>query len=223
MNGMLALLQSWLAMAARLAGQLPEVATALTHGAWPAAVVALGLGLALLLAGLRLGRILAAAGAAAVGWLAGSLLFPSFDLWNLPPATPAWAAALVLGVMALGVPELYAALVGIIPGALLGVHVAVAGKAWLGGLAGAVVLALLALWLRRLVLAATAAGAGAVLVVAALLALSAGVPRLAALAHRPLVLAVLVGVLAVAGTAYQLGSTRRIRPGWGDGGQPLRD
>lgn len=223
MNGMLALLQSWLAQAEQLAGRLPQVATSLTRGAWPAAVVALALGFALLVAGARLGRVLAAAGAAAVGWLAGSTFIPSFELWNLPPATPAWSAALVLGVVAIGAPEIYPVLVLGIPGALLGMQVAVAGKAWLGGLAGAVVLGLLALWLRRAVLAATAAGAGAVLAVAALLALTAGVPRLVALAHRPLVLAAVTGVLAVAGMAYQLGTTRRTRPGWGEGRPSLRD
>jgi hypothetical protein len=222
MNGVIALLHSWLAAAERLAGRLPEAAVVLTRGSWPAAVIALALGLALLIAGARLGRVLAAAGAAAVGWLAGSLLVTSFRTWNLPPSTPAWAAALVFGVLALGAPELYPVVLGIIPGWLLGTQVAVAGKAWLGGLAGAVVLALLLLWLRRLVLAGSAAAAGAVLTVMALVALSTRVPRLAALAHRPLVLAAVAGVLAVAGTAYQLGSTRHVRPFWRDGGQ-LRD
>ena len=225
MSGMLTLLESWLAAAERLAARLPQTATSLTRGSWPAAILALALGLALLVAGIRLGRVLTAAGAAAVGWLAGSLLVPSFQLWNLPPATPAWAAAITLGVLALGAPDLYPLVLGGIPGALLGMRVAVAGKAWVGALAGAVVLALLAVWLRRLVLAATGAVAGSVLVVAALIALSAGVPRLAALAHRPLVAAAVAGVLAIAGTAYQLGSTRRVRPSWGHGGHggQLRD
>jgi hypothetical protein len=220
MNGMIAVLHSWLGAAERLAALLPRAAASLTRGSWPAAVVMLGLGVALLVAGARLGRVLAAAGAAGVGWLAGSLLTPSFQLWNLPPETPAWAAALMLGVLALGAPEVFSVALGAIPGALLGMQVAVAGRAWVGGFAGAVVLALVALWLRKLVLAATAAGAGAALVLVALVALSARVPRLAALAQRPLLVAATAGVLAVAGAAYQLGSMRRLRPpGWESGHQ----
>ncbi len=224
MTKLIASLQSWLTAAERLSGRLPDAAAGIAHGAWPAAVVALALGVALLVAGAKLGRLLAAAGAAAVGWLAGSALVPSLELWHLPPATPAWAAALILGVLALGAPELYPVVLGIIPGALIGMHLPLAGRAWLGGVMGAVVLALLLFWLQRLVLAATAAVAGALLCVVALLALSPRVPGLGALAHRPLLLFGLAALLAVAGTAYQLGTTRRVRPGWsGSRGQPLRD
>lgn len=222
MSAIAAILHAWAGAAERLALRLPELAAAVTRGSWPAAVVVLVLGAALLVAGCRLGRVLAAAASAGVGWLAGARFFPNFELWNLPPATPSWVGALVLGVTALGAPELYPLVVGGVPGFLLGMHVSVAGRSWLGGAVGAVALALLALWLRRLVLAATAACAGAALVVAALATLAARVDRLAPLAQRPLVLAVAAAVLAIAGTGYQLGTTRRLRPTWDRGGQPLR-
>ena len=87
---MLELMQRWLATAERLAGRFPSAAAYLDS--WPAALLALLAGLALLVAGIRLGRVLAAGGSAVVGFLAGTALWPSFDLWNLPAASPAFAA-----------------------------------------------------------------------------------------------------------------------------------
>src|SRR6266702_3919887 len=185
---MLELLQRWLATAERLASRFPAVTVHLAS--WPAALLAGLAGLTLLVAGIRLGRVLAAGGAAAVGFLAGLALAPSFDLWNLPAETPAFAAAAVLGLLALASPELYPVLLGLVPGALLGARATVAGSAWIGAVAGGLALAALAVLLRRIILAGLAV------------------------------------LLAVAGTAFQVGVSRRAAPSsafGARGGSTLRD
>jgi hypothetical protein len=204
MSGVLALLQEWLASAERLASRVPELARSLGAGSWPAVVLAGAAGLALLVAGARLGRFLAAAGGALVGWLVGGLLAPAVHGW-MPAWVPAWVAAAVLGLVSLLAPDVYPITLGLVPGALLGVRLPLADKPWVGGFSGGLALGLVALWLRRLVLAGTAAVAGAVLAVASLLALSRQVPALLVLARRPMLLTGLAALLAVAGTAFQLG------------------
>ncbi|HET9598802.1 MAG TPA: hypothetical protein VFP65_24730 [Anaeromyxobacteraceae bacterium] len=205
MNAILSTLQAWLGEAEQLAGRLPEVAAALRGYGWPGIALALAVGLALLVAGARLGRLLAAVGAALVGFWVGGLLAPAVHGW-VPASLPAWVGAAALGASALMTPIVYPIVLGLAPGALLGMHVAVAGKAWLGGVAGGIVLALVLALLRRLVLAATAAVAGAALVAAGLLALAARWPALEPLARRPILLLGVAAVLAVAGTAFQLGA-----------------
>jgi hypothetical protein len=205
---MVEVLQRWLAAAEALAGGLPGAAV--EHlASWPAAFLALVGGLALLVAGMRLGRVLAAAGAAALGWFAGAALVPNFELWTLPAATPAFAGAAVLGLLALAAPELYPVVLGLVPGGLLGAHVAVGGKHWAGAAVGAAVLALAAVLFRRVVLAATAAVAGAVLVAAALVAFAVRIPSLRQVTDRHVLLAGIAALLAVAGTAFQVGTARR--------------
>lgn len=142
-----------------------------------------------------------------------------------PAATPGFAAAAVLGLLALASPELYPIMLGLVPGALLGARISLAGSAWLGAAAGGLVLALLAVLLRRIVLAATAAAAGAALMAAALLALSRLVPSLAILGQRPMLLAGFAGLLAVASTAFQVSVSRRTAPSsaFGPHGSTLRD
>ena len=205
MTGVLQLMQSWWLGAERLAMRAPHLAAILAAGSWPAAALTGVAGLALLVAGVRLGRFLTCAGGALVGWVAGGFLAPVVRGW-LPEWLPAWIAASMLGLASLLAPGLYPLAVGALPGVLLGLRIPIGGKDWLGGLAGGLALALLASWLRRFVLAATAAVAGALLVVLALLALSHQVPALLALARRPMLLAGLAAVLAVAGAAYQLGA-----------------
>ena len=221
---MLELMQRWLTTAEHLAGRFPSAAAQLDS--WPAALLVGLAGVALLIAGIRLGRILAAGGSAAIGYLAGLALAPGFDLWNLPAATPAFAAAAVLGLLALASPELYPVMLGLVPGALLGSRISLAGSAWLGAAAGGLVLALLAVLLRRIVLAATAAAAGAALVATALLALSRLSPALAMLGQRPKMVAGLAVLLAVASTAFQVSVSRRVAPSSAfglRGGSTLRD
>jgi hypothetical protein len=205
MNGFAQVLQGWAAEAEGLAMRAPELARVLAGGSWPAAALAAATGLALLVAGARLGRFLACGGGALVGWVAGGLLAPVVRGW-LPVWLPPWAGAVTLGLASLLGPTSYPSALGALPGVLLGLRIPVAGREWLGGLFGALVLALLALSLRRFVLAATAAVAGALLLVLASLALSHQVPALLALARRPLLLGGLAATLAVAGTVYQLGA-----------------
>ncbi len=221
---MLELLKRWLATAEQLASRFPAAAAHLDS--WPAALLAGLAGVALLVAGIRLGRVLAAGGSAVVGYLAGMALAPGFTLWDLPAATPGFVAAGVLGLLGLASPELYPVLLGLVPGALLGARISLAGSAWMGAAAGGLVLALLAVLLRRIVLAATAAAAGAALVAAALLALSQLVPSLAVLGQRPTLLAGFAALLAVASTAFQVSVSRRTAPSsaFGTrGGPTLRD
>jgi hypothetical protein len=221
---MLEFLQRWMASAEQLAGRFP--AAAAHFATWPAALLAGLAGLALLVAGIRLGRVLAAGGSAVIGYLAGLALAPGFAMWTLPAETPAFAAAAVLGLLALASPELYPVLLGLVPGALLGTRVPVAGSAWLGAAAVGLVLAALAVLLRRIVLAATAAAAGAALVAVALLALSHMVPALAFIGQQPTLLAGFAVLVAVVSTTFQVGVSRRTAPtsAFGArGGTSLRD
>jgi hypothetical protein len=205
MSQILATLQAWLGAAELLAARLPELAALLRSGGWPALALALAGGLALLVAGARLGRILTAAGGVLMGFWAGGLLGPAVRGW-VPDAVLGWVGAGVIGLASFMSPIVYPIMLGLVPGVLLGVHVAVAGKAWLGGVAGGVVLALAGAALRRAVVAASAAVAGAALVAAGLLALAGKVPALDVLARRPVILLGVAAVLAVAGTAFQLGA-----------------
>jgi len=219
MTGLVSLLQAWLAGAEALAARLPELARALARGSWPAVALAAAAGVVLLAAGARLGRVLAAAGGALVGWIAGSLAAPAVHGW-LPAWFPPWVGAAALGLSSALAPEVYPVALGLVAGALLGSKVPLAGRGWLGAGVGGVVLALLGAALRRLVMAATAAIAGAVLVAAALLASAGRFPALAVLADRPVVLAGLAALLVVAGTAFQLGAGP---PSGGKARRPARE
>ncbi len=220
MSRMVATLQSWLAAAERLTERLPDLAELVGAGGWPVGVLAMAVGLALLAAGARLGRILTAAGGALVGFWVFGLLGSAFPAW-VPAVVPGLVGAGVLGFSSFMSPIVYPVVLGLVPGVLLGMHVAVAGKAWLGGVAGGVVLALAGAVLRRVVVAATAAVAGAALVAGGLLSLAVKVPALDFFARRQVILLVVAAVLAVAGTAFQLGAgaeragrpKNRIEPG----------
>lgn len=205
MNGAGALLRSWLFAAEGLAMRAPYLAGAVAAGGWPAEALVGVAGLALLAAGARVGRLIACAGGALIGWVAGGLAVPYLHGW-LPGWLPPRVGAAALGLGSLLAPTLYPFTLGLVPGILLGLRVAIGGTPWAGALAGGVGLAVLAVWLRRFVLAATAACAGAILVALVLLALGRHVPALLPLARRPMLLAAVTGALALAGTAYQLGA-----------------
>jgi len=218
MTGLVALLQAWLAAAEALAARLPDLAKALGQGSWPAVALATAAGLVLLMAGARLGPVLAAAGGALLGWIAGGLAAPAVQGW-LPARLPPWVGAAGLGLSSALVPEVYPIALGLVMGALLGSKVPLAGRASLGAGVGGMALALLGAALRRLVLAVTAAIAGAVLVTAALLASAGRFPALAVLTQRPIILAGLAALLVVAGTAFQLGARS---PSGGKARRPAR-
>ncbi len=205
MSGVLQLLSSWLTTAQEVLAHVPDVATALGAGAWPLAVLVGVLGLTLLLAGVRLGRLLSALGGAAVGLLGGLPLAALAAAHGAPGWLPSWVAAAVLGAASYFAPEVYPVVLGLVPGALVGMRVPVGDKAWLGPVVGGLVLGVLGLLLRRVVLAATAACLGAILLCMATLALARQVPALAPLTQRPMLLAGVAAILAVAGTGFQSG------------------
>jgi hypothetical protein len=205
MTGIMTVLQGWLADAEALAGRLPEAAHRIAAGSWPAILLAAALGLALLLAGSRLGRILSAAAAALVGFFVGGAVARAIG-GPFGPSTWAWAVAAALAVATALAPAVYPAALGAVGGALLGAEFPIAGRAMLGGAVGALAGVVVALLLRRLVVAGTAAAAGATLLAAVLLALATRYPALAILRERPVLLAAAGALLFVSGTAFQLGA-----------------
>jgi hypothetical protein len=209
MTGMVTVLQGWLADAEALAGRVPDAAQRLAAGSWPAIALATALGLALLVAGARLRRVLSGAAAGLVGFVLGTTLARLVG-GPVGPSTWAWAVAAILTVGAALAPGIYPSALGALAGGVLGARLPVGGSAALGAALGAVVGGSVALLLRRLVLAATAAAAGASLLATVLLALGARYPALAVLGARPVVLVAIGALLFVAGTAFQVGA--------GDGG-----
>ncbi len=221
MTGVLALLQRWLAAVEQAGARVPAAAAAVGSSSWPLAALAAVLGIALLVAGVRLGRLLSATGGGLVGWLAATALGP-IGVGSLPPSAAGWAAAAVLGLASGFAPELYPLALGVVPGAMIGLQVPLGGRPWVGAAVGGALCALVLVAVRRLVLAGTAAAIGAALVGASMLALSGHFPALAAVAQRPLLLVGVCAVLAVAGTAYQIdGQARTGRAGAGSGARPL--
>jgi hypothetical protein len=206
MNGVGALLQGWLASAERLAARLPELAAFLRQGSWPGAAVAAGAGIFLLVAGIRLPRVVTAIGGGAVGALAGLAYAEVFRQLGVSPSTAALGCGAALAIACALAPPLFPVVLGAVPGALVGARAQVTENPALGAAAGALVLGVFGYLLRRFLVAVAGALAGALLVAAALLALSARFPALGELARRPVVLAAGVALLAVAGAAYQLGA-----------------
>ncbi|HUK65258.1 MAG TPA: hypothetical protein VLV17_00415 [Anaeromyxobacteraceae bacterium] len=218
----LGLLRSLLAAAERVLAKVPVWAASLEPGSWPLAAVIGLAGLGLLLAGLRLGRVVTALGGAILGWLLGGMLAP-LTAEFMPERFASMSIAILLGVCSALAPALYPIALGATCGALLGTRVPIAGSSLLGSLVFGVFGLALALVARRVVLAATAAVAGAILVSVAALAVSGRVGLVAELARRPLVLGCAAAVLAVAGAAFQLGHgplPARARPPRGGEGPP---
>jgi hypothetical protein len=207
--GVLALLQTWIATLERLAQRLPGWAESVGANAWPLALVAALLAVALLVAGTRLGRVIPAAGAATIGWFAVGQISGVTSEWGLPGWAPQSGVAVLLGLAAGFAPPVYPLALGMVPGALLGMRFPLAGRVWLGGAVGALLLGGLALAARRIVVAATAAVAGAVLLAGSLLALAVRFKVLTAITRRPVLLTLLLALVVVAGTAFQVGARPR--------------
>jgi len=166
-------------------------------------------GLAVLLAGARWRRPVALSGGAAVGWLAG---LAGAGVLGLPGGLFPLLGAIVLGGASLLLPSVFPFAAGGLVGAFLGGLLPVPGQ---GPVAGAVALFLVGgvgLMAARLLAAAAAGLAGAAVLGLALLAGARHWQPLAALAARPVVLAGLMLVVAIAGAAYQAGTA------WGGGG-----
>jgi hypothetical protein len=170
----------------------------------PWAALLLGAGLVFLLHGGRRRLPLALPGGALLGlgiarWIAALQGAPSLALE--PGVVAATAGAFACAAATSLFPPLAAAL----PAAVVGAHLGVAGRAWLGAalaaLAGAGVGALLREWV-----AAAAAGAiGAAAILGGALGLLARQPIAGELRERPWAVVALWVVLAVAGAAFHAG------------------
>jgi hypothetical protein len=205
---------SWLA---RLLGEAPALGARL--GAVPlwALGALLALGLLALVAGARWRRPLALVGGACVGSLGGVGVAGLLGLSGM--LLPAIGAA-ALGGAALALPPLFPFAALALPGAFLGAGAGLAGGRWLGALIGSFLLGGLGLLGARFVAAATAGLAGAGLVGAAILGAANRLPPLEPLSRRPVLLAGLLTVLAVAGTAFQVGSAWSATGGWRRASKP---
>lgn len=195
-----------LAALGRLLAEAPAAAARLRPlPLWALALLAAG-GLAVLLAGARWRRPLALVGGAAVGFLSGTAAAGAL---GLPGGIFPLLGAVVLGVAALLLPALYPFGAGALLGALLGARLPVPGHGVVAAGIGLFLAGGLALLGARLLAAATAGAVGAALVGAALVGSSRAFPGLSLLTERPVLLAGLVLVLAISGTAFQSGSAWR--------------
>ncbi len=195
----------------RLAGRFPELAGPLRPLPLWAHGLLLAAGLAVAAAGARWRRPVALAGGAATGWLAGMAAAGLLELPGrvLPPV----GAALLAGA-ALLLPPLFPFAAGALPGAFLGARLGLPGGPLLGAGIGLLLLGGLGLLGARLVAAAVAGLLGGALAGVALLASARHLPQLRILEERPVLLAALVLLLAVAGAAFQVGFA------WGGGRRP---
>jgi hypothetical protein len=145
-------------------------------------------------------------GGAGVGALAGLALrdFAAAHLGLSPVLTVAVGAA-TAGVGCGIYPWAFPIAAGALPGALLGHTVPLMGRALLGAAAGALIGAAIGAGFARVVAAAFASVVGgAALAIGLVLAFGAW-PPVQALAGRPIALAAVTLVAAVAGSAFQLG------------------
>jgi len=176
----------------------------------------LAAGLCALLAGARWRLPVSAAGAGAAGALAG---VAAAGLLGLPVPACAAVGAALLGGGALLLPPLFPFAIGAIPGAFLGARVDLVGHPASGAALGVLLLGGLGLLVARPLAAAVAGLAGAALVGAALVGLDRLWPPLAEVTGRPVVLAAVLLVLAVAGAASQVGAASGSagKRGWSPG------
>jgi hypothetical protein len=193
----------WQPLARALRG-LPDLVESLHGLPWPAAAALLALGAVALAAGARARRPLAVVGGALLGLAAGAAASGwASSRTGLPPTALAVLAAGAVAILGGLFPPAFICCAGALPGALLGLALSPKGESALGLAAGAAAGGVVALLLSRWVAAVAAAGLGAALAAAALFAF-AGRSRVAeSLAAHPLALAGLVGVLTVAGAAFQ--------------------
>lgn len=195
-------LETWSGLAGRLALWLPELAKTLQRGSWTLAVLTVAGGVVLLLAGGRFGRFMTATAGGGMGWLVGTAIAPALATW-MPTYVPPWVGAVVLATASFLALEVFPLAFGAIPGAIIGYRLDPFGHAWIAALLGASALAGVALLVRRWLVLLIGALAGAVLIAVSLLALSAHVPALSTLAHRPRLLVTVVLGLTAAGTVFQ--------------------
>jgi hypothetical protein len=194
------------------------------RGAGPIAGALLALaGLLALTLALRAPRPLAAAGGALVGALAGLAVRGPLALHLGLSAPAAAAAGAAVAAAACGLlPPLFPFAAGALPGALLGLHAPVGGRAALGAAVGALVAGVIALVFARPVTALVAGLAGGLVAAGGALALLGARPLGAELAARPFALLGFAIVTGIAGAAFQLAGGEP-RGGSRAPGRPLDD
>ncbi len=194
---------------ARRLGEAVDAVGAVAHvmrAAGPARGVAvLVAGVLLLTVAGRIPRVLAGVGGALVGALAAIAAQRALALGlGLSPTVAVPVSAVVLGGACAAFPPLYPVAVGALPGALLGVHVPVGGRAAFGAAAGGLAAGLVALVFGRGVSVLFASLAGGLCVALGAVALFARHVLAAELTARPFALLAVALVLGVAGAAFQL-------------------
>lgn len=183
---------------ARLADLLREAGPAASG-----AVAVLG-AVVLTIAG-RYPRALAAMGGATVAALAAYALRAPLAVHggvSLAVALP--AAAVVAGAACALAPLAFPVAAGAVPGLLLGLQVPIAGRAAVGGAAGALLAGLVALLFARAVAIGFASAVGGALAAVAAVALGGDRTLARELAAHPVAMVALALVLGIAGAAYQL-------------------
>src|SRR5512140_2805139 len=169
----------------------------------PWAALLAGVGVVFMLHGARRRRVLAVPGGAALGRLAARLVVTALDGAGAAVQVEALRVAAGVGALICAAwPPLFPVLALALPGAGVGVLTGLAGRAWLGAAAGAVVGAGLGAMLREWVAALAAGGLGAAAVVAGGLGLLARRPIGAELQEHPIALLAVWAVLTVAGAAF---------------------
>lgn len=190
---------------AALAG-LARVAEAARGLGWPAALSLGVAGLFLAVLADRFRRISGAAGAAVAGALCGLVLRGPMQGWlYLEAWAAAGAGAVLAAAAAFLAPAVFPAVAGALAGGLAGSLAPVGGDFAWGALVGAAVGAGLSLVFARGLAAFHASFLGGLALAVAAVAGGAGRPWAADLAAAPVALVALGLVVAVAGTAFQLG------------------
>jgi hypothetical protein len=201
------------ALGAALAVRLGEAAEGLSHAAeaargvgTAASAAAIVAGLLLLTVAARFRRVLAGVGGAAIGALAALAAHGAIaSAYGLSIPLAAALGAVVLGAASALFPPVYPLAAGALPGALLGAHVPIGGRAALGAAVGGLVAGLVALAFATPIGIAVASFVGGLAIGLGLVGvLSRHAVGLALAAHPFALLAVAV-VLGVAGSAFQLG------------------
>lgn len=187
---------SLIAAGARLALRAPP----------PWAALLLGVGVLFVLHGARNRHVLAIPGGAVLGVAIARLLVTALKGPGAAVQVELLWVSAGMGALACGGwPPLFPVLGAAVPGIAAGWLLPIAGRPWLGALAGAVGGGLVGALAREWVASLAAGGIGAAAVIAGALGLLARQPLARSLAEHPMALLAIWTVLSVAGAAFHAG------------------
>jgi hypothetical protein len=172
----------------------------------PWAALLVGAGVVFLLHGARHRHVLAIPGGAVIGLAAARLV-----VWALSgPAAPVqvealWVAAGMGALVCAAWPPIFPVLALAVPGAVIGSFLPVAGRAWMGALAGAAGGGLVGALAREWVASLAAGGLGSAGAIAGAVGLLSKHAIGAALREHPMAVLAIWAILAVAGAAFHAG------------------